>query len=68
MAQTSEIQAILAQLEQVLSRWQRDRSFGEIVIISGANDYQVEERPTVKHKPVKRALRGSSVIEKVTEN
>lgn len=66
-AKPPEIEAILSQLEEVLTRWHRENKLGEVAIVSGVNDYHVQERPMQKHDRVPREQRGSGVVKKVTE-
>jgi hypothetical protein len=63
MAQTPEdIETVLDQLRAVLMRWAYDDTLGEIVIVRGSNQSQIEERPIRRHEPVKRARRGQSAV------
>lgn len=59
--------AILAQVQDALRRWQRQHKLGEIAIVCGPNDFEVQERPMTKHKRVRRETKSSSLLETVTE-
>lgn len=60
-----DIEQVLEQTRMVLLQMCRDGWVGEVAIVVGGNQLQVEERPRRKRKPVKR-LQGS-VIEVVEQ-
>lgn len=62
---TPEIERILEQARAAMIQMRRDGLVGEIAIVVGGNQYQVEERPRRRHVPVKLTDRGSSVVEVV---
>lgn len=62
-----DIEQVLDQLREVLIRWQRQKKRGEVAIVCGPNDFEVQERPMVKLPRVRREASGSSILEKVTE-
>lgn len=53
-APVPEIEAVLNQMREVLTRWHERGVNGEVTVVSGNNQYQVEECPRHKHKPVRR--------------
>jgi hypothetical protein len=58
----AEIEQVIEQVREAAYRWDRENKLGEIVLIIGVNDRQVEERDVFKHRPVRRGRRGESVI------
>lgn len=57
----SDIEQVLEQVRVILVQWQADGELGEVAIIVGGNQYQPEERPTKRHKPVRR-VSGSQIV------
>ena len=49
-----EVEKVLAQIRQVLEQWDDGNTLGEVAIIRGPHQYQVEERPRRKLDAVKR--------------
>lgn len=49
-----DIEQVLDQLREVLIRWHREDTLGEVAIVRGYHQWQVEERPKRKHEAVKR--------------
>ncbi len=49
-----EVEAILEQLREVLLTWHETDTLGEIAIVRGGQEWQVEERPKHRHKAVRR--------------
>ncbi len=49
-----EIEDVLEQMREVLIRWHRGGVVGEVTVVSGRNQYQLEECPRHKHRPVSR--------------
>lgn len=43
---------ILAQLEPLLCKIYEERGTGEVAIVYGGNQFQVEERPRIRHEGV----------------
>ncbi len=59
-----EIEEVESLVRAAMLRWHRDDVTGEIVIVRGGNEWQVEERPIVRHR-VKRQHRRVGYLEKV---
>lgn len=61
-----EVQQLLRQLTPILLQWYRDGTLGEVAIVFGPHEIQPEERPRLKHEPVKIARKDGrrSVIAK----
>jgi len=57
-----DVENVLDQLRAVLLRWAREDALGEIAIVRGSNQTQIEERPIRRHEPIRRARRGQSYI------
>ena len=60
-----ELDQVLEQAREALARMYRDGWIGEVAIVMGGNQFQVEERPRRRHAPVKRVFRKDSVVEAV---
>lgn len=67
MAATPEIEDVVEQARDALMRMYRDGWVGEVAIVVGGNQYQVEARPRWRYVPVKRHDSKSSVIETVEQ-
>lgn len=50
---TPEDDEVLAQVRELLIAWRRTGSIGEIAVVRGYNQTQVEERPRIKLPAVK---------------
>lgn len=64
MQTPADIEQVLEQMRIALVRWHEADTLGEIAIVRGGVEYQVEERPKRRHKPIKRESQGMSVIDK----
>lgn len=53
MVTPPEVARILAQLEPVMARWYVDGTLGEVAIVCGNHELQIEERPKRRHEAVK---------------
>ncbi len=60
-----EIEQVESLVRAAMLRWHRDDTTGEIVIVRGGNDWQVLERPVMRHDRVKRQHRRVGYLEKV---
>lgn len=58
-----DIEQVLEQARIVLMRMRRDEWLGEVAVVVGGNQLQVEERLRRRQKPVKVECRGASVVE-----
>jgi hypothetical protein len=59
-----EIEQVLEQMREVLLRWHTEDTLGEVAIVRGYHQYQLEERPRRKHDAVKRGEGGGKAIVK----
>lgn len=65
MTTPHEIEEVLEQVRDALLNWYPTESLGEIAIIRGPHQWQVEERPVRKRKPVKREQGTMKAVERV---
>lgn len=49
-----DIEQALDKVRAILLRWHGEGKFGEVAVIVGQNQYEPQERPIVRHEPVKR--------------
>lgn len=64
-ATPSEIDEIVEKLLPLLVRWHEKDTLGEIAILRGGQEWEVEERPKRSVGKVKRARRREGYVEKV---
>lgn len=57
----SEVEQVLEQMREVLLRWHCDDTLGEVAVVRGYHQLEVEERPRRKHKAVKREDGGRTI-------
>lgn len=63
MAETPpHIQEVLDQMRDALLRWDAEDTLGEVACVRGYHQYEVEERPRIKRKAVKREQTGRKPI------
>jgi len=59
----AEIEQVLEQMRAVLLRWHKEDTLGEVAIVRGYHQLEVEERPRRKpFKAVKREDGGKAII------
>lgn len=61
-----EIERILQQMRDVLTTWHEKGTLGEVAVLGGQNDWQVEERPNKRKPRIKRSLPHGKPIVRVT--
>lgn len=57
-----EVERVLAQIRQVLERWEDGDELGEVAIVRSYHQYQVEERPRRKLDAIKRVEGDSKTV------
>lgn len=62
-----DIEALMKQLLPILVAWHGTDVLGEIAIVRGGQDWQLEERPIRRHRAIRRMIRRESYLDKVTE-
>lgn len=61
----AEIESVLEQMRMVLLRWHENDTLGEIAIVRGGQEWQVEERPRHVSARVKRQTKREGYLDKV---
>lgn len=64
-APLTEIDSLLMQLRDVLLSWDENATLGEVAIVGGGHEWQIEERPRHRGARIKRATRHVGYAEKV---
>lgn len=57
-----EIEQVLEQVREALLAWHENDTLGELAVIRGYHQLQLEERPRRKHDAVKRGEGGGKAI------
>lgn len=62
-----EIETLVKQLIPILVAWHGTDVLGEIAILRGGQDWQLEERPIRRHRAIRRRVRREGYLEKVAQ-